>query len=731
MGSAASSETTIMNNYHFTGNNNGIHSGAQSVGTAHALSTTDVSPKADLSYSQSINPSWWGTLNSGVRGIGKSLTGAIGNNSDLIQTFKHVGATALRVAMDDTNLKERTTDLVNRLLDSSTPKGSLTSRETVPFKMISDIADIQVESINKVSRVQDAYHTLSLGSTGMRNNEVSTQPTHESVLALYKRASPTEKQERDLIIESAGPKLGIVPKHLTSPPSDMASATFDNRITKYGRLGMLKKQAELITDQQNSMLFSILHSDASALSSAGVLKPYTLETHQFIGLIKQVSVPFTASSYPNGHLFGSTDLINSTNFVNDVTSGAKFNRFALSSYAFKLPMEKEDREVRIRLSGQIVIVNQPYDPVEVIELGFIYKRAFDNRLCFNKAVFINTETTINLLAEVRKDRFQRDVKKVKSPESVTNALLDVDNVSMIGNGAEYDYILELINSGATDGEILEKLRIKRAASNLKEDKNVFTESQHKREVRATSSVSESSKFSYSSQWQVALNLTNTIPISTSEAFGFDVSKESNNRRFNAIFVARYPSDVAVSVAVQTPTLHITIVKVPREMRFIGVPYHDSVLSLLGMVPDWYSTDDLHDPWKIYHMIVLPLINYAGKIAYVHIREGAAYQLTVDHVSRARAESGLPTLAEGEMSNHVRELIVGVGRWLSSEGPVAKYGKPSRMYLFMRIVEKVMFQSLTHIDVYADKVGILSNNYLTDCNRLNAIENQMDNGRLAM
>nr|AHF20718.1 hypothetical protein [Cimodo virus] len=731
MGSGASTTTTIMNTYNFTGNNNGIRSGDQSVGTASASATTDVSPKTDLNYSTGINPSWWGSLINAGKYASKQIAGTIGNNSDLIQTFKHVGATALRVAMGDGDMRTKATKLVEGLLSTSTPQGSLTSKEQVPMTMVRDIAELHTKVVDKLEDAHDAFQTVALGSTGMRNIEVSTQPTPESIVALRERASPTERQNEKIIIETVGPKLGVIPVGTTSPPSDLAISTFDNARSKFGRLATVKKQSEAITEAQGNILFSILHNPAATLAQAGILKPFTLESSQFIGSLKQISVPFTAASYPNGHQFAPSNLITSDNPILDSENpSTSFNSLALSSYAYALPFLDITREVRLIVSGQIVITNQPYDPAQPIQLGFVYQRP-DRKLYFNKAVFINTDVVIKPPAPEGVSRSARSTRSVREDGNVElNGPTDVatDFARLAINDPSHRVTTSKLIAASKETEDVSELMSKLAAD-TGADEESFADGGGRR-VRRAVAAEPGSTFSYSSQWQVAVNLSNCVPITPQDAFGAALKDWTSEKPFGAILVARYPSTITLSAAVQTPVLSVTVIRAPSEMRYIGALYFGTVLELLGHVPDWYSTQDLHDPWRIYYEVIKPIINYAGRIALLHTEsDGAAYNLTVAHVTKCRVDSGLPALNKSDMKEHIMTLMVGIATWLSDAGPVREYTSSSRRELFMHICEKVMFQSLTHIRVFSQPVGLLTGAYLADCNRQNAIEVEMDKALL--
>ncbi|QXG83186.1 MAG: hypothetical protein [Diaphorina citri cimodo-like virus] len=698
MGGTASTTTNVFNKYTFTGNNNGITSGTQSVGTAAASASTDVSPKTDMNYSPSINPSWLGRIYGSTKGLTKSLVGTISNNPDLLQSVKHIGASALRVAMGDGDLKTKAKNLVTEIVNKSSSDGFITSKDQLEFDMIKRSADLQVEVINRLENAHDAYGSVALGMSGMRNNEVYTGPTRESLLALRERASPNEKANERIIMDTVGPKLGIITPNTTAPPHDMTISTFENRMTKYGRVGYVKQQAELIAKEMNDVRFGPLHAPASTLSEAGLLRPGTWETSQFIGAIKQSSLPFSAASYPNGHRFTSSDLISLPSNIEiiDTSDGSKFTKFALTSYSYVLPEQDDTRIVRLSMSGQITITNQVYDPSKPIKLGMLFKR--DNKYYMNPAIMINTDykvkpkklVTINPVKFVAQT-VHDDHHTFYNPDSITNVHEDLDGKYINGKKA------------ATGNQWVDHSDAKKQA-----------------------------KFSYSSQWQAFVNLTNASVVQVDQVTqeGWSTEVAAPPVRFQATLIAVYPEAFELSVSVQTPVLNITVVKNPLCMRYIGTSYFGSVIDLLGTVPSWYNTQDPHDPVRLYYLTIAPMINYAGKMASVHLNSGAAYQLTVDHVKQCRVLSGLPALSEGDMRAHVLILMTDVARWMSDAGPVAPYTKQSRKLLFMRIVEKVMFQLMTHINVFTIQPEAINHHYLRECNDVNAIELEMDKLRIA-
>lgn len=705
MGNTSSNSSRITTNYILTGSNNGLTSGSQSIGTATASATTDVSPKADLNYSTSINPSMFGTLTA-IRSLGGKLIGTIGANSDIIQTVKHVASSIYRVAKDEPELIEQAKRLTNSILNKVTTDGVLKSTDQLDFETIKDVADLQVAVVDRMANAHNDYQTVALGTTGIRNSEVSTKITDSALNALYTRATPSERSNKDKILAVAGSRLGIISTTENKPPVDYAMNTFDNASTKYGKLVDVKKQSEDITIKRNSILFSVLHNPASVLASAGVLAPFNIESTNFIGIIKQVSVPFTAISYPNGHQFSSANLRTpGVEVIDTSTNRVATQKFALSAYSYTTPFDDDTREIRLQLSGQVTASRQPYSPTQLISIGFIFKRS--GNYYYQRAILINTKVRIEKTKASQQSVGSvvntRTLRVYNTLENKTNILQDYSKLAISDKLNVYTRKkLEV----ASDGEKLQDIV-------------------NARELKVNSDDPEVARFSYSSQWQCVLNISNTQQINPHELFPDDTNEWDAQDRVNAMLVATYPENVSFAVAVQTPTVQVVTVKMPTEMRFIGNRYHNTVIDALGTVPDWYATSDMHDPWYIYRKVISPLIQYSGRIALIHVSSGAPYNLTKEHISLARKESGLTVLGEYEMRAHVIELITGIGRWMSDAGPVSKYSKHSRKYLFMHICEKVLFQSLTHIDVYAEKVSRLTENYLIDCNEFNNYELLLD------
>lgn len=709
MGSGSSTITTLNNSYNITGNNNGIKGGEQSMGTATSSATTDVKPSTDLNYSNSVNPSWIGNMVTAYSGGATRINGTIGTNTDLIQTLKHVGATALRVGMSDVDFKTKTRNFVNGILKNIDANGVIKSTQQVNFDTVKSISDIHVDAVNKMSDAHDAYGTVAIGQTGMRNNEVSTRPTIESLNALSLRATPSERANEREILDVAGPRLGVVPSNAVTPPSDLIISTLDNAKTRYGRMIQVKSEAEHITAKMSTINFSKLHANATILAQSGGLRPASWESSKFIGSIIQKTLPFKAAAYPNGHHMINTDYNGITAddriadaTIKDILRGGNLpdNRLILSAYTYDLPYDDPTRDVIITLSGQLTISGQKYASGADISVGLLY-RDQESNICFMRAAMINTELSgttkpssafkdesriLNVLEDPRIHVFKSDVSKrdVRVSRMRSMSSFSYDSESEIN---------EMLDLGITDGDI----------------------------------------FSFTSQWQVSVNISRALQkemiIST------DSSGEIVSTPFRVTLVGRIagthsdPGVFGMAVSVQTPIINTTVVKQPIAMRYIGSRYFGTVIDLLGQIPSWYSTDDPHDPWRIYYDCVSPLINYAGKIAHVHVNSGAAYNLTAEHVVDARAISGLPALGSEDLKDHIVALITDVARMMNDDSLIKFYILPQRRRIFMRVVEVVMFQTLSHIDVYTTNLSELASSYLIDCNDQNSIEKVMDERRV--
>nr|UHS71902.1 MAG: hypothetical protein [Reoviridae sp.] len=563
---------------------------------------------------------------------------------------------------------------------------------------IAEGAKMQAEVIEKMEEVHDAYGTVALGSSGMRNKEVTTRPTTESLQACYKRASPIEQEKAEVILDSVGQRLGIVSKKETQPPSSLVSETFKNAQTTFGTVEKVKEDGKKIAKSQNDILFSVMHSSGPLLADAGVLQPGNWETGQIIGSIIQNVMPASAAVYPNGHYFIQQDIVNTKFPLHSTTGADEYSKCALSVYAYSLPQIDDTRTTRLILSGQITIVRQPYNPLSPIKLGMVYQGR-DGLMYFNAAVFINTSYAASSTTQMVGLNSVQDYLKVGGSTNVYD-----DAVNRFGLWDPTGVVTQDSIQEAKRTDTLKTLMAQRF------------------DVKADPAL-----FSYSSQWQVVVNMSNCIPVDPLDVF--EVTGWSPMGRFSAALVAIYPENFNMSVSVQIPFLNVTVIRPPRTLRHIGREYNGTIIDLLGMIPDWYSTQDLHEPWAIYYRLCTPLINKAGKIADKHVKSGAAYNFTVAHITDARVISGLSVLTDDGMQLHVRELITDIAKWMSVEGPVAPYRADQRKRLFMRIAEVVMFQTMTNIAVFTTAYSRLSMNYLRDCEEQNVIERRMDKALL--
>lgn len=727
MGAGSSNTTYQSSNYYIGGNNNSLLGGKESIGTASASATTDVSPKTDLNYSQQINPSWLGKLSGISKDAGKKLIGTVSNNPDIIQTFKHVGATALRVSMEDGDFKTKAKKLVNDLLDESTPEGLINASNQIDMNMIRDAANMQVDIVHKLPVAHDAYNTFALGQTGMRNNEVSTNITTQSLIALRDRATPTELAMEDQIIKVAGPRLGVMNKRSQDVPSDIIISTFDNAQTKYGKMQDVKNQASKMSADMAAIHFSTLHNKAAILSESGILSMGMWETNQFIGEIKQVTSPFTAASYPNGHYFTKQDLKRYANEFHDDTDNSIIHNFATTSYSYALPSEDSTRVTRLQLTGQVTIVNQPYNKTSSLKVGMIYQTKTGGYV-FSPAVFIDTDVILSvdaLSVPVTPPPQQGTVREKRS--------ITPESSKLKGDNYEYTDVFEIaedvFNRNRVKIDELEKGLLNTESPMSADSFDVDSSGQRvKRNTAKPATVEVHHKFSYSSQFQVVVNLTDAVAISPQTMFTPHYDDWINLSPLKAMLVVSYPENVSFSLSVQTPTLSIETISHPLHMRYIGKPYYGAVLDLLGEVPLWYSTSDIHDPTNIYYKQLETIFCRSAKIAEKHINSGAPYQLSVDHVIECRQTSNLPPLDEDGLRAHIYTLITELPRWLYSTGPIRPYSKLCRRRLFMRLCEVVSFQMLSHIDVYGSSKDNLITTYLSECNTYNAIEYKMDQKR---
>jgi hypothetical protein len=514
--------------------------------------------------------------------------------------------------------------------------------------------------------------------TGMRNNEVATAPTNQSLLALKGRASEDELSRETEIMEIAGPRVGIMPRNKTTPEPDLIKNSIENAQTSYGRLGDIRNRADEVTDDLMNLNFSLLHARANLLSTSGVLRASHWETSQFVGIVNQITTGFTAEAFPGGHKIKSEDYMGRAMDIKMLWADTHeelttHEHLCPTAYAYDLAGHDLSRDVRLILNGSIVIRNQQRSETPIrLAIGYVKSLDPPFTLYFNKAVFINIDEGPNQ-AHVSVNG------NVKSSKGFTNVLEDVNRHHVTAGTV-----------GRIDGSIL----------NFESNVELVGEE----------------TFSYVSQYSVAVNL------SMVESYNWNLFHI--NKPVRAVLFVIAPN-TEMSIEVQTPIIETAIILRPDAMSLIGQRYDGTVLDLLGEIDDWYSSIDPHDPIAIYEKTLMPLILKSTTIARYHVKDGAAYNLTVSHVKLARAESGLPQLTEGDMEAHVIHLITWIARWLYKGGPVGIYAKSVRKFLFMRLIENVMYHSIGHIEVFADKVSQFTSSYLKDCNDYNIKEQQFD------
>lgn len=681
MGAGSSTVTNMSTTYKLNDGNITVNGPGQRLGSAVSTASTDVKPNTQLSYSEDINLSWTGALNNLLRGSRDVLKGTVGTNTQLVQTIKAIGGAALRVSAGDSDFRRETMNVVNGLLIKSLSNGAngvIDSSSQITTEDISKMIDLQAGIVDRMRVAGDAYHTVALGMTGMRNNEVATAPTNQSLLALKGRASEDELSRETEIMEIAGPRVGIMPRNKSTPEPDLIKNSIENAQTSYGRLGDIRNRADEVTDDLMNLNFSLLHSRANLLSTGGVLRASHWETSQFVGIVNQITTGFTAEAFPGGHKIKAEDYMDRSLDIKMLWADTNeelttHEHLCPTAYAYDLAGYDLTRDVRLILNGSIVIKNQQRSETPIrLAIGYVKSLDPPFTLYFNKAVFINIDEGPN----------QAHVSvhgNVKSSKGFTNVLEDLNRHHVTAGTV-----------GRIDGSIL----------NFESNVELVGEE----------------TFSYVSQYSVAVNL------STVESYNWNLFHI--NKPVRAVLFVIAPN-TEMSIEVQTPIIETAIILRPDAMSLIGQRYDGTVLDLLGEIDDWYSSIDPHDPIAIYEKTLMPLILKSTTIARYHVKDGAAYNLTVSHVKLARAESGLPQLTEGDMEAHVIHLITWIARWLYKGGPVGVYAKSVRKFLFMRLIENVMYHSIGHIEIFADKVSQFTNSYLKDCNDYNIKEQQFD------
>lgn len=681
MGAGSSTVTNMSTTYKLNDGNITVNGPGQRLGSAVSTASTDVKPNTQLSYSEDINLSWTGALNNLLRGSRDVLRGTVGTNTQLVQTIKAIGGAALRVSAGDSDFRRETMNIVNGLLVKSLSNGAngvIDSSSQITTEDISNMINLQTGIVDRMRVAGDAYHTVALGMTGMRNNEVATAPTNQSLLALKGRASEDELSRETEIMEIAGPRVGIMPRNKSTPEPDLIKNSIENAQTSYGRLGDIRNRADEVTDDLMNLNFSLLHARANLLSTGGVLRASHWETSQFVGIVNQITTGFTAEAFPGGHKIKAEDYMERALDIKMLWADTNeelttHERLCPTAYAYDLAGYDLSRDVRLILNGSIVIRNQQRSETPIrLAIGYVKSLDPPFTLYFNKAVFINIDEGSN--------QAHMSVNgNVKSSKGFTNVIEDVNRHHVTAGTV-----------GRIDGSIL----------NFESNVELVGDE----------------TFSYVSQYSVAVNL------SMVESYNWNLFYI--NKPVRAVLFVIAPN-TEMSIEVQTPIIETAIILRPEAMSLIGQRYDGTVLDLLGEIDDWYSSIDPHDPIAIYEKTLMPLILKSTTIARYHVKDGAAYSLTVSHVKLARTESGLPQLTEEDMEAHVIHLITWIARWLYKGGPVGIYAKSVRKFLFMRLIENVMYHSIGHIEIFADKVSQFTGSYLKDCNDYNIKEQQFD------
>lgn len=682
MGAGSSTTTYQTTTYKLNDGNITVNGPGQRIGNATSSASTDVKPDTNLNYSEDINLSWTGTLNNVLRGSRDILQGTVGNNTQLIQSVKALGSAALRVSSGDSDFKRDVLSTVNDILDKSVASGAtsiLNSTAQITTSDLSKIIGLQTGTIERLKVAGDAFQTVCLGMSGMRNNEVTTAPSSQALIALKERASEDEKSRELEIMEIAGPRVGIMPRTKSTPEPDLIKNSIESAVTTYGRVGHIRDAAEKVTEEINRTNFSILHAKALTLSNSGILRASHWETSQFIGSIIQRTISFKAKVYPGGHIFEQDSFLYPGEndwhlYWSDTREQVPSeDGIATTAYAYDLPHEDSSRDIRLILSGNVIIQNQKVSPTP-IRLGLMFKEPGADRILINKAVFINVDNDMN-------NTIHGPYGNISTNKGVTDIMEDVNK-----------HYLHPIQSTAFEDPL----------DNSVTNFNDYHSDQ---------------TFSYVSQFQVAVNLSNA------DLFHYDYL--GIDRKVRVVLVGIAPG-TQMSIEVQTPILHTAIVSRPISMSLIGNKYDGTIIDLLGEIDDWYITNDPHDPVYIYEKLLEPIVIRSSTIARYHVKDGAAYALTASHVKLARSESGLPQLTDEDMESHIIELMTWIARWLYKGSPIGVYAKSVRKFLFMRLVENVMFHSLGHIEIYSDKYDELVTPYIKDCNDYNVREQRIDN-----
>jgi len=444
-------------------------------------------------------------------------------------------------------------------------------------------------------------------------------------------------------------------------------------MTEHGRIADLRISADKITKESKEINFSTLHGKGTSLARAGLLKIDHWETAQFIGPILERLPYYNGEMVPGGIIFDKGDEYDNQSVeVDDHGSEEPMIGFVANTpFAYDLAEQDSTREIRMLIPGTIAISRQRYDTKHPIEIGVIVKKATSTTTSaqFIKGVFINTE-----------------------------AHIDGSNYTNVHD--DHKRMLFHTNDVVNADDALEKLD----DEGLEDDQT----------------------FSYVSNFQIAVNLSSLQYLLREHVEPLHTDDPNRGKATNfKVLVALRKHDIKVNVSVQTPVIEISIVSAPLEMKYLGLKYSGSVLDLLGEVPEWYQTEDPHDPLNIYQKLMASIVLRAGRISELHVKDGAAYSLTKLHIQIARSESGLSQLTDTDLDEHIRLLIVTCAKWMYNTSMLQPYRLKNRKHLFMRLIETVAFQCMYHVSLISQSYQEVITEYLRDCNEYNLYEIGID------
>lgn len=710
MGAGASTITTIQNEYNFSGNNNGITSGDQGVYGTTTGASTDVKPTADMNYSPQINPDFGNYLH--LLGIGNraKLTGVVSKTSNVIDSVRHIGAAAYRVAMGDDGLIDKARDLIGLVTKIDDSSAVLNGNETMAIDVIRNTSDLQLEVVKRMPDAHDAYGALALGMTGMRNSELNTRPTQLSLNGCYERASEGEKLNAKNIVELAGPRMGVIPRSSNIMSSTVIQETLDNTITEHGTVGDLKRDAEKMVNIQRDMKCSVLHATSFQLSEAGVLPTDSWETTEIIGMVKQHSVPLIkAKVFPGGYVLNTKDSHKAVQPYPTDDGGVEYIGICPTAQAYELPnLENVSRDTYIILNGRITINNQPWpgdDTKHALHVGLVYFDSEKNKK-FTPAYFINTKEYVaksNTISNVfeaaeRKNYKYTPLSRFKSHERQVMKGSHPVEIKGVGYDAS-----KMLNDGT------------------KADPTPAVEADY---------------FTIDSAFQIVANLSKMKELYADQVYETDIHYVGP---FKAMLVLAMTSNlndksIEVMLSVASPIVRIETVSNPLYMMYMGNRYIGTIVDLIGMVPEWYTTGDHHDPVYLYKQFLIPFLPYLAKIADNHVQnEGAALELSREHVIRAYNRSGGKEIFSLDdkvaLDAQIRKIIVKMHEALYVTGPFGPLIAGDKKIILMHFLEKVINQSLTHISVWRDRTVAIKDSYARECKDYNAIELEMDKKRV--